>query len=59
MIWFPFPSRKTLTDKIFRKYESLEGIENIEGGLVIAYFLSCQRAKNLCRRKHGKKANSL
>lgn len=54
MKWRKFPSSLDLEFQRFAKYEAIDGIEDIQQGLVIAYFLSARQAKEITRRKHGK-----
>ncbi len=53
MKWTKFPSTHDLESQIFAKYESIDGIEDMEYGLVIAFFLSSRKAKDIRRRKHN------
>ena len=53
MKWTKFPSALDLEFQRFAKYEAIDGIEDMECGLVIAFFLSCKQAKEMRRRKHN------
>ena len=53
MKWTKFPSTLDLEFQRFAKYEAIDGIEDMEYGLVIAFFLSCKQAKEMRRRKHN------
>lgn len=56
MKWTKFPSQYKLMIRIFSKYEAIDWIEDIPHGLVIGYFLSCYKAKQLKRRRKNEKS---